>query len=185
MKHALILLFATATLFAGTASAATIIARTDVELTRMSDAVVVATLQSKAVELGPDGNPMTRNRLAVREWWTGEGAATIDVLQYGGQWQGKTYQLSGDYSLDVGDTVVIFLQKAPFGLVSTLLSWSVYDVAGEGPVAPISRHGADMGLMRRNERGVLAPASPDSVKPAKTLGVLKKRVLDAAKGGAK
>lgn len=164
------------------AHAATIIARTDVELTQLSDAVVVASVERVASELAPDGQVRTRNTLAVESWWKGQGPSNVDVLQPGGEWEGRKTALHGDFALQEGRRVVMFLQQGPDGFYSTLLSWSVYDVHGADLNAPVQRQAKDLELKKRGPDGRLADV--DGAQDAKTLGGLKATVLALAGKGA-
>ncbi len=164
------------------AHGATIIARTDAELAQRSDAVVVAHVEHIGFELAPDGQVRTRNTLAVEAWWKGQGPASVDVLQPGGVWEGRTTMLHGDFSLEEGKRVVMFLVRGPDGFYSTLLSWSVYDVHGAGIDAPVQRQGQDLELKKRGPDGLLTDI--DEAPSAKTLGGLKADVAVAARKGA-
>lgn len=166
------------------ADAATIIARTDVELTHLSDAVLVASVERIAAELAPDGTVRTRNTLTVETWWKGQGPSTIDVLQAGGVWQGETYALHGDFALVEGRRVVMFLRQGPDGFYSTLLSWSVYDVEGTGKDALVMRQNHDLELKKRGPDGRLDDVSPGSIEAGKTLASLKVNVVHLANKGA-
>jgi|GEM_PF-2523628 len=176
-------LFGALSLMAPAASATTIIARTEGELTTLSDAVVVARVVSVAVEMGADG-PQTRNTLEVEQWWTGDGPQRIDVLNWGGAWDNKMYRIPGDIELEAGDRVVAFLKHDQGLYFSTLFGWSVFDVAGTGADAAVTRHESHFGLFQRNKAGVIKPTEASLITTPKTLPELKARV-DAAKGGAK
>ena len=165
------------------AQAATIIARSDAELTERSDAVVVAEVERVASELDADGNVRTRNTLTVEEWWTGSGPARIDVLQSGGTWQGRRSMVHGDFALEEGQRAVLFLRKGPDGWYSTLLSWSVFDVQGAGITARVQRQGQDLELKERGEDGRLRDTVAED-GGVKSLGGLKADVQRAGRKGA-
>lgn len=165
------------------ADAATIIARTDVELAQLSDAVVVGTVEAVVSELGPDGQVRTRNTLQVEDFWKGQGSPQIDVLQPGGEWEGKTTRLQGDFRLEAGKRVVMFLVEGPDGFYSTLLSWSVFDVDGAGIFAPVTRQGGELEVKKRGPDGHLTDASDDD--GIKSVAGLKVTVESLANKGAR
>ena len=165
------------------ANAATIIARSDVELTEMSDAVVVATVERVAFERAEDGSLQTRHTLTVESWWTGQGPSTIDVLQTGGEADGVKQALNGDFKLHEGKRVVMFLRQGPDAWYSTLLSWSVFDITGSGITATVQRQGGDLALKKRGADGLLHDVAR-SDEP-QSLGGLKVNVQVLGRKGVK
>lgn len=171
LGRALVLL----SLFLGSpAHAATIVARDVDYLTTASDAVVHGTVTGVRYETDPQGQRWTHTELTVDAWWKGPGGDTVVLTQLGGAYpDGRVMKVMGDPSLDKGDEVVLFLRKDGERWFSTLLSWSVFDVAEDDR---IRRHAADLAVMERDRQGRLTATTPAAHLPPPTLAALEAEV---------
>ena len=160
--------------------AATIVAWDVPTLSHHSDLVVEATVLSVYCERLPDGGIQTRYELYVERYLKGDGPRRLDVLQVGGQIGEQVVVLWGDIQLRPGQRVVLFARGAPPEVHATLLSWSAFEIGGEGPEAPLERSTEGLALLARDEEGKLSPASGADIEAPRTLGELRAEVAAAA-----
>lgn len=159
------------------ASAATIVARDIPYLTQVSDAVVHGTVTGVRYSLDEQGRPWTHTQITVEAWWKGEGTSVVEVSQLGGPFgDGRELKIEGDLALTKGTEVVLFLTEDGDQLLSTLLSWSAFEIVRPRGLPEVRRHGADLGLTRWNERGELVMAKPHEIPVPRTLTELRKHV---------
>lgn len=160
--------------------AASIVAWDVAQLTHHSDLVVEATVVSIAAEPLPDGTVQTRNVLQVESYLKGDGPQRLDVLQLGGRIGDKVVVVWGDIQLRPGQHVVLFARGAAPEVHATLLSWSVFEIVGDGAAAPVVRATEGLEFYKQDERGELSPATEEDLRGPQTLGQLRSQVAAAA-----
>lgn len=161
------------------AMAASIVARTVVELTELSTLVVEARVVSQESFEDGTGGIMTRTTVEVADYLKGSGPDELDIHQVGGSFQGRVMTLHGDLQMRPGEHLVLFLRSAEGALWPTLLGWSAFVVQGEGPEASITRPSADLALHIEGVGGRLEPVSPHDISTPPTLGALAAEIRTA------
>src|SRR5262245_7847152 len=114
---------------AAPAGASTIIYRTDAELVALSARVVHARVLRQRVERPtPDGAIFTVTTMAVLEDFTGIAGDTVEVWELGGTFGGETMFVGGQVRYQVGEEVLVCLERGPHGLRSVAMGFSKFDV---------------------------------------------------------
>lgn len=169
------LLAALLLVIAPAAQAASILAWDVPTLTEQSDAVVRAKVVSSRSGLDDRGNIATWHRLEVREAWKGALSGAVEVVQAGGRFDGKTARIDGDYRLEGGQDVVMFLRRVDGVWYGTLLGWGVFHVDGDRVV----RDGDGLNLMVMGPSGGLEQATKADRLGPETVAALKAAVQKA------
>lgn len=169
------------------AEASSVIETSLEELTAISDAVVVVEA-SRSVSFPRKGLiPIyTRVTLQVLEYWKGSGPSTIDVVQAGGTWDGRTVVAHGVPHFPSNQTMVVFLfkHKPPFdGFgVRALEQGAFYVLRGKDGRLWAARNGS-VELVKQGTVAGGASTTTTAVPNALPLETLKARV-DAALAAA-
>lgn len=158
------------------ASAASIVAWDVPTMTLRSSAVVEARVESVTTERGRDGSLQTRNTLKVESWLAGSGPDRLDVLQFGGTWEGREQRLVGDFRLRPGERAVLFLRGEGDERHATLLAWSVFHVEGKGDEAAVVRDTTGLSTFVPGSDARLVPVDPEVSPAPRTLRELRAAV---------
>jgi hypothetical protein len=152
------------------ASASTVIFRSDAELIALSERVVHARVIAQRTEWGqPPGRRIyTVTTLAVIEDFTGAESATVDVWELGGVVGGQRMFVAGQVEYRVGEEVLVCLERGAQGLRSVAMGFSKFDVT---PTA------ADDGMLSRGIRDTMIVGG---VVPARKRSLAEFRELAAA-----
>lgn len=81
-----------------------------VDLREDADIVAEVTVEGASAFRDGTGSVYTRSSVRVVRSYQGD-ADTLQILETGGEWDGKTYTLFGNRTLAEGDRAVVFLQK--------------------------------------------------------------------------
>jgi hypothetical protein len=140
------------------ANASTIIFRTDAELASLSERVVHARVIRQRAErpAGPGGAIYTVTTLAVLEDFTGQPGREVDVWELGGVWGDEIMWVGGAVTYDIGAEVLVFLERGRYGLRSTAMGFSKFDVQPDR-------------TLRRNTRDASVVGGPAVQAPERTL----------------
>src|SRR5262245_19408670 len=115
---------------AAPAGASTIIYRTDAELVALSARVVHARVLRQRVERPtPDGAIFTVTTMAVLEDFTGIAGDTVEVWELGGTFGGETMFVGSQVRYQVGEEVLVCLERGPHGLRSVAMGFSRFAIA--------------------------------------------------------
>ncbi len=144
------------------AQAASVLAWDVPTLTDHSDAVVRARVVASRCGLDDQGNITTWHALDATEAWKGSLLGPVEVVQAGGHLDGKTARIDGDYAIEPGQDVVMFLRQVDGVWYGTLLGWGVFHVDGDR----LHRDGGTLNLLVRGPTGDLQPATKaDRITP--------------------
>lgn len=128
MMAALCVVFSTAfaTLLPSKAEASTIVQRSIEEMSVLADAVARGhVVETESV--WRDGSIATRVSVRVDERWSGELPDLVELWVPGGQIDDLRAHVAGMIEYNVGDDVIVFLQRGDGDTWRTLaLSWSIY-----------------------------------------------------------
>ncbi|HJL19642.1 MAG TPA: hypothetical protein RMH99_28525 [Sandaracinaceae bacterium LLY-WYZ-13_1] len=110
-----VLLAAACALFLSSTASATVMVEVPLEdMIRSADAIVYGTVERTGVRMsiGERGmEPQTLTTVRVHEWLAGEGGETVRIRELGGQWQGGGLHYEGTPTYEVGERVVVFLER--------------------------------------------------------------------------
>jgi hypothetical protein len=130
-------------LAAGAAGATTVAPMTEGDLIGLSERVVLGEVVEVEVDAwGPAEVPVTRVRIAVEESWKGTWEADLVFYQAGGvDEDGREMQVAGALRFEPGQTVVVFAERSPSGvLVVAGFSLGALRLDG-GRLAPLEQRG--------------------------------------------
>jgi hypothetical protein len=99
---------------ASTASATVMVEVPLEEMIRNADVIVHGTVTRTGVRMAiEDGDmqPHTITTIEVDEWLAGEGGETVQIRELGGEWQGGGVHYEGTPRYQVGEEVVVFLER--------------------------------------------------------------------------
>ena len=85
----------------------------------------------------------------------------------------------GDVQFRPGQHVVLFARGEGPEVHATLLSWSLFEIVGDGADAPLVRSAEGLEFYKQNERGELSPATDADLAGPRTLGELRAQVAAA------
>lgn len=196
LKLALILILSatafmvTLTHDAQTATATTVMALDDAEYVAYSDYILHGYVEKTATEQLPNGLIVTRVTLKVIEWfktpenWTTL-PETMDFYTRGGQ-QGEFVQhVSGEFNAQIGDELVVLLEKIPrYDMRPMLVGLSSGAFAIDN--TPVTNTDGKRKLLQRQEREKLniyrrqSPKSND-IQSAKDLESLRSAIIRQVK----
>ena len=144
------------------AAASTIIFRSDAELAAMSDRIVHARVIRQRTERpdGPNGAIYTVTTLAVLEDFTGLAGREVEVWELGGVAGNEVMWVGGAVTYEIGDEVLVFLERGRFGLRSVAMGFSKFDVQPDGRVERNTRDAAVAGRPRAAHAGADAGRLP-------------------------
>lgn len=155
--------------FCAPAAQATVLVEVPIEdMAADADAIVLATVEEVGVYLVRRGGMLeawTRTTLQVREWLAGEGGATVDVHEPGGEWLNGGTAVAGAPRYAPGERVLVFLWRDPQGRMRTygmVQGRFVIQPAVRGVPETVSRDFDHVGLVQHARgAGRPGPARPE------------------------
>lgn len=150
---------------AGDLNASTVIFRTDAELVALSDRVVHGrVLRQRTERPTPDGTIYTVTTLAVLEDLTGVVGRETEVWELGGTWGDETLYVGGAVTYNIGDEVLVFLERGRFGMRSVAMGFSKFDIEPRR-----MDDGSVDGRLTRNVADTAVVGGPAARAPERTL----------------
>ena len=168
-------LFLQVLLFSEQSLATSVLKLSSAELASGSEVVVLGTVLSSETSKNEKGMVVTTASLQIEELLLGSSSfATLSVIRYGGDFEGKTYSLVGNAILTPGERVVVFLTKADESRYAVVgLAQGKYTVKGatESGDLILSRDLEGLKLIESTS-SVVAPGEEERI----TLSELAKRI---------
>lgn len=119
------------TLLPSKAEASTIVQRSIEEMSVLADAVARGEVMDTQ-SVWRDGSIVTRVSVRVEERWFGDLPDVVELWVPGGEIDGLRAHVAGMTEYNVGDDVIVFLQRGEGDTWRTLaLSWSIYLCEGD------------------------------------------------------
>jgi Viral BACON domain/Matrixin/Putative binding domain, N-terminal len=112
--------------------ASTVLYRTDAQLVALSERVVHGrVVGQRSARGGPEGRIYTVTTLRIIEDLTGIDGDTVEIWELGGRIGDEFMFVGGAVEYQIGQEVVVFLERGPRGLRSVAMGFSKFDVLAE------------------------------------------------------